>query len=225
MEPRSITTSEVPMNVVRRAVLALSLWIVASWSLPVTAQDAERFESAAARFSLTKPAGWTFITHEGETGLRLSEEEWQRVDEEARKALRKKFEQLTVPLPLVTIGKTVGSSEVVVVVVLMPLPPGVANVSPLKVLESSFTEKKKLFPDVELETPMRELTVSGRRAAEYVARYTLPMDGKKVPMRTASLVISRGKSLFLIALVVTRPGDDPHLEEFREVVSSITIGE
>jgi hypothetical protein len=226
MEPRSTTTSEVPpMNVVRRAVLALSLWIVASWAVPVIAQDAERFESAAARFSFTKPAGWSFVSHEGETELGLSAEDWQHLDEEMRKELRKKLEGLVVPLPLVTIVKTVGSSEVAVTVVLMPLPPGSGNVQARKILERSFAEAKKLFPDIKLETPMRELTVSGRRAAEYVARYTLPIDGEEIPMRTASIVVPRDRTLFLIGLVVTQPGDDPHLEEFGKVVSSITIGD
>lgn len=213
------------MNVVRCAVLALPLWIVASCPVLVTAQDAERFESAAARFSLTKPAGWTFVSHEGEPELRMSDEDWQHVDEEARKELRKKFEQVTVPMPLVTIGKTVGSSEVIVTVVLLPLPPGVAKVSPRKIVETSFAGTKKLFPDIKLETPMRELTVSGRRAAEYVARYTLPIDGEVVPMRTASIVVPRGRTVFLIGLVVTRPGDHPYLEDFGKVVSSITIGD
>ena len=213
------------MNVFHRAVFAVSLWIVASWSVPVSAQDAEKFESAAVRFSLTKPAGWTFVSHEGETDLRMSDEDWQHVDEAARKELRKKFEQLTVPLPLVTIGKASGSSEVLVTVVLLPVPPGMANVSPREIAERSFAGAKTLFAGIKLETPIRELTVSGRRAAEYVARYTLPIDGEEVPMKTASIVVPRGKTLFLIGLVVTRPGDDPYLEDFGKVVSTITIGD
>jgi hypothetical protein len=213
------------MNVVRRAGIALSLWVVVAWTVPVIAQDAERFESAAARFSFTKPAGWTFVSHEGEPEFRLSEEDWQRVDEEARKELRRKLDRVTVPTPLVTIGKAAGPSEVLVTVILMPLPADVADVSPKELLERSFAETKALFADVVLETPVRERTVAGRRAAEYVARYTLPMDGEVVPMRTASILVPRGRTLFVIGLVVTRPGDDPSLEDFRKIVSTITIGD
>jgi hypothetical protein len=212
------------MNVVRGAVLAVSLWIVAWCPVPATAQDAEKFESAAVRFSLTKPAGWTFISSEGETDLRMSDEDWQHVDEAARKEFRKKFEQLSVPLPLVTIAKTSGSSEVLVTVVLLPLPPGFAN-SPREIIERSFTGAKTLLSGIKLERPMRELTVSGRPAAEYVARYTLPIDGEQVPMKTASIVVPRGRTLFLIGLVVTRAGDDPYLEDFGKIVSTITIGD
>lgn len=73
------------MNVLRCAVLALSLCAVAA-----AAQDPNRFENAAARFSLSKPAGWSFVDTGG--GL-LSVEEWQKMDEE----LQKKVDPAKVP--------------------------------------------------------------------------------------------------------------------------------
>jgi len=211
------------MNVSRRAVLVLLLGIVASWAGPITAQDAEQFQSAAARFSFEKPAGWEFVSDEGVKELRLSDEEWQHVDEKVRADLRKKLEQLTLPLPLVTIRKLAETSEVLVTVVLVPMPPGGMVASPKPILERAFAETKKMFPDMKLDAPMRELTVSGRPAAEYTASYTLPMEGEKVSMKTAMIVVPRGRAVFAIGLVVVHPGDDPYVEEFRKIVSGITI--
>jgi hypothetical protein len=201
------------MNLLRGAVLALALCTVAA-----AAQDPNRFENAAARFSLTKPAGWSFVATEG--GL-MTAEDWQQVDG----ALRKKVERVgTIPRPLVTMVSDVSSDEVLTVLVL-PLPPARAKESPTKILEGSLAEVKKLLSDVTLEVPIRKRELSGRPAAEYVATYAVPLKDGPVRMRSGSILVPRGNVVFLIAMVAPLESGDRVNEEFAKIVSSITIGD
>jgi hypothetical protein len=200
------------MNLLRCAVLALSLCTVAA-----AAQDPNRFENAAARFSLTKPAGWSFVAAEG----LMTAEDWQQVDG----ALRKKVESAgTIPRPLVTMVSDVSSNEALTVFV-MPLAPARTKESPTKILEGSLAEVKKLLSDVTLEVPIRKRELSGRPAAEYVATYAVPLKDGPVRMRSRSIVVPRGNVVFLIATVAPVESGDRVSEEFAKIVSSITIGD
>jgi hypothetical protein len=199
------------MNVLRWAVLALSLCTVAA-----AAQDPNRFENAAARFSLTKPAGWSFVATEG----LMTAEDWQQVDGE----LRKKVERAgTIPRPLVTMVSDV-SSDVALTVFVMP-PSARAKESPTKILEGSLAEVKKLLSDVTLEVPIRKRELSGRPAAEYVATYVVPLKDGPVRLRSGSIVVPRGNVIFLIATVAPVESGDRVSEEFAKIVASITIGD
>jgi hypothetical protein len=202
------------MNVLRCAVLALSLCSVAA-----AAQDPNRFENAAARFSLTKPAGWSFVATED--GL-MTAEDWQQVDG----VLRKKVEPLSkiVPRPLVTVANDATSDEALSVFVI-PLPPGAAKQSPTKFLEGSLAELKKLFINVTLETPIRKRELSGRPAAEYAATYTIPMKDGGVRMRSRSIVVPRSNVVFVIATVSPIEEGDRASADFAKIVDSITIGD
>lgn len=206
---------KIAMNVLRCVLLVLSLSAAAQDSIT---PSSHRFTSKAARFSLVMPDGWSFVSHDG-ANIRLSEEELKQVDEE----LRKKVERLALPLPVVMMTRNGASSEGVVSVFVAPL--SVKGASPRRILELSFAEAKKIFPDLTLETPMRELEVSGRPAAEYMATYTVRMTDGAIASRGGLIVVPRGEQLFIINLVAVPPDDRQYVDDFAKIVASITIGD
>jgi hypothetical protein len=207
------------MNVMRCAVLALSLC-----ALPVAAQDSSRFENAAAGFALTKPAGWRFVSQQevakSHANTRVSDEEMQKFIDQGKG---------TGPLVAMIKNEVPPSgNDPNLQVMLLPLQPVLAAASPKEILEVFLPPLKKAYPDFALESPIRELKLSGRAAAEYVATYTLQTKvrakgGSVFPVRGRMIVVPRGKFMFVIGMISPRDGDKQAGEELAKIVSSITI--
>lgn len=178
---------------IRSAVLALSLC-----TLPVLAKDANRFESAEARFALTKPAGWrfTFTVKEGPPPL-VAMTKYKK----PHRGFNPNFQ-----------------------VSRFPLPPAIADLSPKYFLEEMLRQTEKLYADFTLESPIREVTVDGRVGFEFVATFRLPQ-ARAPRVRTRVLVVSRPDSIFVIGMVAPAEGPEQSTEEFAKMLSSVSIAD
>jgi hypothetical protein len=217
--PLATIPTRSPMNVLRCAVIALSLC-----TFPVAAQESERFVSATAGFSLNKPAGWRFVSREdvnkSRANVRLSDEE-----------LQKALDQQKATAPLVAMIKHVepsGGPGPDFQVTLVSRHPALADASPKQILELVLPTLQKGYPDFALESPIREFEFAGHAAAEYVATYTLrtkvrAQGGSVFPVRGRLIVVPRGKFFFLIGMVAPREDYDRSNEEYAKILSSITI--
>ena len=200
------------MNMLRCAVvIALSLFL-----LPIAAQDADRFESASAGFSLSKPAGWTFVSRgrvaRSSPNADVSAEELQKAIDQ----------QETVPL--VAMIKDQAPFNPDFQVTLIPRNQNLAKASPKQILELLVLPAvQKGSPGLTLESPVRELKVSGHPAAEYVATDTVRTRAMAVPVRVRAILVARGKFFYLIDMVAPAAGGDQTSEEFAKILSSIAI--
>lgn len=191
------------MRILRCAVIVLSLSI-----LPAAAQDADRFASAPAGFSLNKPAGWTFISSRTKADVTSAD-------------LQKAFEQQgTVSLVGMTNPEALFSDFQVT---LIPRLERLAAATPKQILELLVLPSvQKQKPGLKLESPVRELKVSGHAAAEYVATDTIRTKELAMPVRIRAILVARGKFFYLID-VMAAGGDEQTNREFDKILSSITI--
>ncbi|MEA2491554.1 MAG: hypothetical protein QOH21_3346 [Acidobacteriota bacterium] len=189
------------MHGLRCAVLLLSLSI-----LPAAAQD--RFESAAAGLSLSKPTGWAFVA--SGTKADVTNEDLQKAFEQ----------QQTLPLVAMTNPQALFSNFQVT---LIPRNQSLATASPRQILELIVLPSvQKRFPELKLEVPVRELEISGHSAAKYVATNTIRRGELAMPLRTQAILIARSKFFYLIDFTAAAD-DDQATRDFEKIVSSITI--
>lgn len=192
------------MNVLRCAVLALFLC-----SLPVAAQDSDRFANATAGFSLSKPAGWTF--NASRTKADLS-------DEELQKAFAQKP---TVPLVAMTNPAHLFTDFQVT---LIPRNPVLAGASPRQIVEQVVLPNlKKRSATLTVQSPVRELELSGHAAAEYVATDTIRTGELAMAVRMRAILVSGPRFFYLIDMFTAAADEARSKEDFAKILSSITI--
>lgn len=192
------------MNVLRCAVVALLLC-----SLPAAAADVEKFESATAGFSLDKPAGWRFVSRRPTADV--SAEELQQAIEQ----------QKTVALVAMT-----KDTELFLdfQVTLIPRNQNLAKASPKQILELLVLPSiQKQKPGLTLESPVRELKISGHPAAEYVATDTIRTKDMAMPLRVRAILVARGRFFYLIDMVAAAAGSAQTSAEFEKILASIAI--
>lgn len=190
------------MNVLGRAVMALFFCTFA-----VAAQDADRFVSAAAGFSLSKPAGWTFDARRTNTSA-----------EELQKAVAQKA---SVRLVAMTNPKQLFTDFAVT---LIPRNPALAGATPRQIVEQVVVPNlKKRSPGITVQSPVRELELSGHAAAEYVATDTIRSGELAMPVRMRAILVDGGKFYFLIDMFTAAADEAGASEDFAKILSSIAI--
>jgi len=176
--------------------------------LPVAAQNPDRFASPAAGFSLHKPTGWTFVG--SRTRADVTKEELQKAFEQ----------QQTVTLVAMTNPEALLSDFQVT---LIPRGQRLAAASPKQILELLVLPSvQERHPELKLESPVRELKLSGHAAAEYVATDTVRTKELAMPVRVRAILVARGSFFYLID-VMAAAGDEQSSRDFEKILSSITI--
>lgn len=199
------------MNAIPGAAIALTLSV-----LPLAAQDPNRFESVEAGFSVTKPAGWTFVSEQQAVKARGDA---QLTDAELQKLA------LEAPAPLVAFMKPVFSGiSPSFQVIIYPMEPDFAGLSPKELLELGLPTMQRGLSDFAIETPAREVKFSTHNAAEYVGTYTTrDQRGRAFPTRNRLILVPGKKYLYFIGMTASREGYDRLSEEFAAILSTITI--
>ena len=192
---------------------------------PIPVQDPNAFENAATRFSLKKLDAWRFVPLEeakrNRAELRLGDEKLQKSHDEYDAFLERNAVTRLVAMERQTFAGLKPNLQVSV----RPLEPDLPDPSPREVVEEALRGLQKGFPDMVLESPVREFKLAAHTAAEYAATVTVrTKDGRALPMRSRMIVVLGGKFIFFIAMA-RPPGDNRADEELEKILSSITIGE
>lgn len=188
------------MNALRLAVMALFLC-----TLPVAAQDSDKFVSKTAGFSLSKPAGWTFDARR--TNANLSAEELQ-------KGSSLRLVAMTKPESLFTDFA----------VTLIPPNPVLADASLKRIVEQVVLPNlQKRSPGLKVQSPVRELEISGQPAAEYVATDTIRTGELAMDVRMRAILVRGPKFYYLIDMFTAAVDEARSKEDFAKILSSITI--
>jgi hypothetical protein len=193
---------------------------------PLPAPQPNRFESADGRFSLTKLENWRFVPIEEAKSLRA---DLKLGDEEMQKKFEKPdaFLESNGVTKLVTITKPgftgLTGARPMLQVSVRPLEADMPNPSPKNVVSETLRELEKLFPDLIVNSPVRELELAGHPAADYVATYALrTKEGRVIPTRNRLVVVVASIRIFFIAMG-SAPGDDQSQQELETIVSSIAV--
>jgi len=139
---------------------------------PRPAPQPNRFETSDGRLSLTNPENWRFVPIEeakrARAGLKLADQE-----------LQKKFENPAAFLEgngvtkLVSITKQgftgLTGAQPTLEVSVRPLEADMPDPSPKDVVSETLHGLEELFPDLVVNSPVRELKLAGHPAADYVA--------------------------------------------------------
>lgn len=107
---------------------------------------------------------------------------------------------------------------------MIPRNQNLAKASPKQILELLVLPSlQKGNPGFALESPVRELTLSGHPAAEYIATDTIRTKAMAVPVRVRAILVARGKFFYLIDMVAPAEGGEQTSEDFATILSSIAI--
>ena len=173
-------------------------------TLPLAAQDSDKFVSATAGFSLSKPAGWTFDARR--TNASPSAEELQKSSV--------RLVAMTHPEDLFTDFA----------VTLIPPNPVLADASLKQIVEQVVLPNiRKRSATLTLQSPVRELELSGHPAAEYVATDTIRMEKLAMPVKMRAILVRSGRFYFLIDMFTAAVDEARAKEDFAKILSSITI--
>jgi hypothetical protein len=191
------------MNILRRLLIALSLWPVSA-----VAQDVDTFTSTTAGVTVKKPAGWTF-DFDGRKTPDVSAEDLQAIDDKPGR------------LSLVQLSKEGAFDNFGIS--LLSRPPHAAGASPEQVVEYLVLPAlQKGRPELKVEA-LRPVEVSGHPAAEYVATDRIRSPAGTMPVRLRAILVPRGKFFFLIDMMAPMAGYDESSKDFVRILESIVI--
>jgi hypothetical protein len=202
----------------RAAILATLLIGVTAFA----ASPADRFESVSMGFSIEKPPAWSFATlqeiADNMDSLRFNDS-----------AVQAEFER-SPTAPLVMIMKHAepyreGLNPCVEVVV-RPIPPGFVDESASAILQNHLSVLRRAFKSFKLETPVREIEVSGLPAAELASTQLVETkDGPPFESRSRLVLVPHGKFMFLITASGPPSGPDESAAELEKILKSVAISE
>jgi hypothetical protein len=180
------------------------------------AESDEVFHHPGAGFSMTKPAGWKYLSPEM---VKTASESMKWNDAELEKAIK---DNPNAPLVVITrYQEPYPTLNPSVAITMVNLP--VEGMPPKDILNMSTEVLKRAYPDLTYVDEVQDANVGGIDGAYTKIKYTMAAGDQKFPTLTRMWLVPRGKIMFTVGMSGPQEGSDVSEESFSEILKSIKI--
>ena len=205
------------MKISLSRLLALALLSSACVDASAAPEASGRFESPAVGIALDVPAGWKTLAMRA---IAPADDKERLPDAKLLAAIR--------PLagkPLVELAKHPEPHSELNPTIQINLRPigGFAGRPIEELMNTVVIPLRNQHPDLQLVGPAKQLKVSGLKAMQVTASYTLTVGPRQFKVRSHLWVVPRGALFFVIAMTQPPDGPDVAEREFQAALASIRI--